>query len=71
VPFEAFNDDVVDYWAAFYVDGHCTLCGNGGVVDTRGARTGGYLLVGRLNWCICPNGQIKRDHSNGREPELP
>ncbi len=64
------NDDshedkaVVDYWLKHYVSprGHCSLCGNSGVVDTRPAKTAAGVPSGRLNYCICPNGQILRAH---------
>lgn len=63
---------VTRYWLEFYGDkttgiGLCTLCGNTGIVDTtmtaispRGGR------VGRKNFCICPNGQVKRKYAMGK-----
>ena len=49
---------VTNYWLAFYVhNGHCSLCGNTGVIDTRGVETTAGVPVGRRNWCICPNEQ--------------
>lgn len=54
------NQLVEDYWIRYYAKDHCTLCGNRGVIDTRGVRTNAGLPTGRLNWCICPNGQIYR-----------
>jgi len=60
---------VTNYWLAFYQNGHCTLCGNSGVIDTRDtAITGAKWNVGRLNWCICPNGQVLRNNSKGKSP---
>jgi hypothetical protein len=59
---------VADYWYQFYCTNHCTLCGNSGVIDTRGATTAAGIRVGRLNWCICPNGQAFRNQSKGAEP---
>jgi hypothetical protein len=56
----ALNEAVVDYWYEFYSAEHCTLCGNRGVIDTRGVRTPMGVEVGRLHWCICPNGQVMR-----------
>jgi hypothetical protein len=58
---------IVDYWHAHYVtDGKntiCSLCGNNGVVDTRNtAVSSAGESVGRLNFCICPNGQLLRYH---------
>jgi hypothetical protein len=53
---------VTNYWLAFYVNHqHCSLCGNSGVIDTRGVETAAGVPVGRLNFCICPNGQARRD----------
>ncbi len=60
---------VARYWTEFYGDDHtglglCTLCGNSGFVDTKKTAispTG--INVGRLNFCICPNGQWLRKDS--------
>jgi hypothetical protein len=51
---------VTNYWLQYYANEHCTLCGNSGVIDTTGVTTGVGLLVGRKNFCICPNGQALR-----------
>ena len=57
---------VTKYWLAFYGDIHtgmglCTLCGNTGIIDTRQtAISPKGINVGRINFCICPNGQWKR-----------
>lgn len=55
---------VVDYWLTNYVDKErqlCSLCGNNGVIDTREtAVSGAGVKSGRLNFCICPNGQAWR-----------
>jgi len=57
---------VARYWIEFYGDiftgtGLCTLCGNTGMIDTRQtAISPNKVNVGRLNFCICPNGQWKR-----------
>lgn len=56
----AKNSIVANYWRKYYVTLHCTLCGNTGIVDTRGAKTPTGLEVGRINFCICPNGQLMR-----------
>ena len=61
---------VTNYWLEYYVnDIHCSLCGNSGFIDTRRRAT---LLsgkdVGRLNWCICPNGQAFRKKSKNDIP---
>jgi len=55
---------VVDYWIEHYLGGRlglCTLCGNSGVIDTRGrAISPAGQHSGKLNFCICPNGQTMR-----------
>ena len=51
---------IVDYWAKYYATKHCTLCGNHGIIDTRGITTSTGKPVGRKNYCICPNGQNRR-----------
>jgi len=62
---------VTQYWFDYYATEHCTLCGNRGVIDTRGVRTPAGKEVGRLNWCICPNGQIMRKIEGGTPPSVP
>ena len=54
------HDVVTNYWLDFYCADHCTLCGNWGWIDTRGVRTPAGVQVGRVNYCICPNGQALR-----------
>jgi len=55
------NSTVTNYWLEFYThDGFCSLCGNNGVIDTSGVQTPKDILVGRKNYCICPNGQMLR-----------
>lgn len=50
-----------DYWMEFYINnGHCSLCGNHGIIDTTGVKTSAGWSVGRKNFCICPNGQSLR-----------
>ena len=56
---------VTQYAMAYYVTNQCTLCGNSGIIDTRGAMTAAGVPVGRLNWCICPNGQAYRNLCGG------
>ena len=34
----------------------CSLCGQLGYIDTRGLKTPAGTEVGRLNFCLCPNG---------------
>jgi hypothetical protein len=53
---------VTNYWLEYYCSDHCTLCGNSGVIDTRGVQTAAGVPVGRLNYCIYPNGQVRRKH---------
>jgi hypothetical protein len=49
------------YWLKNYVNnGLCSLCGNYGVVDTQGVQSPAAIVSGRLNFCICPNGQAWR-----------
>ena len=63
------DSPLTNYWAARFAPlGLCSLCGNRGTIDTRGVRTNAGVLVGRVNWCICPNGQVLRDGAEGREP---
>ena len=60
-----FEEWLSDYWLEHYCsDVACTLCGNSGVVDTTGVKTAAGFLVGRRNWCICPNGVLRRE-ANG------
>lgn len=59
---DAVGDCIADFWADNLVrDNHCSLCGNYGVLDTRGVRTAMGVEVGRLNYCICPNGMALRE----------
>lgn len=55
------NKAVTDYWLEFYIqDSFCSLCGNNGIIDTTGIKTPNGNLIGRKNFCICPNGQAIR-----------
>lgn len=54
------NKTVTNYWYEFYIDEHCTLCGNSGIIDSTGVKTNAGKIVGRKNFCICPNGQAMR-----------
>jgi hypothetical protein len=54
------NKPITDYWFKYYATDHCTICGNYGVIDSRGVKTPAGFPVGRLNYCICPNGQALR-----------
>lgn len=48
-----------DFWhEEFAATGYCCLCGNHGVIDTRGkVHTPAGLECGDLVFCICPNGR--------------
>ncbi len=52
---------ITDYWLQYYANGVCTICGNSGLIDSRGIATPAGIEVGRLNFCICPNGQRRRE----------
>ena len=56
-------------WLKFYCADHCTLCGNIGWIDSRGVKTPAGLEVGRVNWCVCPNGRALRDQEGGFGPD--
>jgi hypothetical protein len=65
------NELVTDYTFTYYgaPENHmCTLCGQRGIIDTRGVKTPAGIEVGRLNWCICPNGQAMREQAGDRLP---
>lgn len=56
------NEAVVDYWHEHHTrNGLCSLCGNCGVLDTRGVRSPAGVECGALQFCICPNGQRLRE----------
>lgn len=47
----------------------CGLCGNHGVVDTRGkVRTPAGYSCGVRRYCICPNGRALKRANRGRQP---
>ena len=52
---------IFDFWMENFLDvtgKHCSLCGNSGKIDTTNiAYTAAGLHVGKLNYCICPNGR--------------
>jgi len=58
-------NNITDYWMAHYTadSGLCSLCGNSGRIDTSGARSSAGVMAGRVNFCICPNGQAIRKAS--------
>lgn len=55
---------ITDYWYTHYVNhkvGLCSLCGNSGRIDTRStAISAAGVPAGKINYCICPNGQTIR-----------
>ncbi len=51
---------MTQYWLAHYCGDVCTLCGNTGRLDTRSARSPLGVPVGRVHYCLCPNGQAMR-----------
>jgi hypothetical protein len=58
------NSAVTNYWKEFYaVNGYCSLCGNNGIIDSDGTSTPNNIPVGRMNFCICPNGQSMRKYA--------
>ena len=66
------NELVTDYMFTYYAapENHmCTLCGQRGIIDTRGVKTPAGVEVGCLNWCLCPNGQAMRENAGGRQPK--
>lgn len=64
---------ISDYWAAHYVCNEtnlCSLCGNNGTINTSlTAVSPAGVNAGRLNFCICPNGQVQRFLSETKIPE--
>jgi hypothetical protein len=64
------NELVTDYVFTHYLsaDNMCSLCGQRGIIDTRGVQTPAGYPAGRLNWCLCPNGQAMREQAGERLP---
>lgn len=60
---QELNKSITEYWSKHYVEGClCSLCGNTGIIDTRSSAVSpSGIRSGRLNWCICPNGQTYRN----------
>ena len=80
---ERLQEKVIDdyFWKHYENNdvpfGLCSLCGNSGVIDTRGtAVSGAGVDAGRLNYCLCPNGRAMREAKSelldvkGREKRL-
>lgn len=61
----AIQEKAIEEYAWNYMnnDVHlCSLCGNSGIIDTRGtAISGAGIDAGKLNHCICPNGRAMRE----------
>lgn len=62
MPREFENKAVSVYWLLHYAGPVCTICGNKGWFDTRGVKSPTGDDVGKLHYCICPNGQTMRHH---------
>lgn len=56
------NKAVTECWLENYVsaNGLCSLCGNHGTINTTEVRSPAGAKAGRINFCICPNGQAMR-----------
>jgi|GEM_PF-4688326 len=48
----------------------CSLCGNWGVIDSRGIKSPAGVACGRLNYCICPNGRRMKKRRWDIEKEI-
>ncbi len=59
-----------DLWEEFLggpAENLCGLCGNTGIIDTRGlVRTPAGVSCGVRRWCICPNGRACMEQVGGR-----
>lgn len=44
-------------WREFLRNDLCSLCGNRGVIDTRGMKSPAGVDCGDVHYCICPNGR--------------
>jgi len=65
---------MTEFWLAEFVsdNGHCCLCGNRGVIDTRGkVFTPAGVECGKLVHCICPNGRAIRKQQPSLEATNP
>lgn len=52
------KNQLSDLWSAEFVshNHHCCLCGNYGIIDTRGKiRTPAGVECGKRVFCVCPN----------------
>ena len=64
VPYQSPHQPGVadNVWIEFvHPDGHCSLCGNSGYINTLGKlRTAAGWRVGAKSYCICPNGRAMK-----------
>lgn len=52
-----------DLWLEYTNKGLCGLCGNSGIIDTRGrAVSAAGCDAGARFWCLCPNGRALKEH---------
>lgn len=53
------KNQLANFWLKNYASkGHCALCGNHGIIDTRGkVFTNAGVECGDKVFCVCPNGQ--------------
>jgi hypothetical protein len=66
------TDEVLDrYWLEdFSIGGLCCLCGNSGIVDTRGKVPGPMGRdAGARVFCFCPNGRAAKRFCKGELPK--
>lgn len=67
------KNQLADFWLAEFLgeDKLCMLCGNHGIVDTRGhVKSPRGLPSGGRAWCICPNGRaLKKGTGLAKPPE--
>ncbi len=56
------KNQLANFWHKYYAGTHhCVLCGNHGILDTRGkVFTAAGVECGDKVFCICPNGQAYR-----------
>jgi hypothetical protein len=59
-----------EFWVREFADtGHCCLCGNHGVIDTRRqVFTPAGVECGDTAFCICPNGRAMKKGSGRDKP---
>ena len=58
------KNQLADFWLdEFMGKNHCCLCGNYGIIDTRGKvfTPAGYECGDKV-FCICPNGRALKKH---------